>query len=148
MENPSISISETKARGKSLFAMRDFKKNEVVFTICGPVVKKQTIYTIPIASDLFVDDEGMGKYLCHSCDPNCGIRNRTQVSAMRDIVKGEEITIDYAMIVYDYKDEMTSENRICKCGSLICRGKLGSYKELPDGLRQKYEGYISEFLLN
>jgi len=39
------------------------------------------------------------------------------VVAFKDIKKDEEITIDYAMIVDKYGDEMISENIICKCGS-------------------------------
>jgi len=123
MPNKNILIKNTGKYGKSLFAARDFNKDENVFTICGPIIKKATIYTIPIDYGLYMDDQGFGKYLCHSCEPNCGIRNRTEVVAMHKIKKGEEITIDYAMIVPNYGDEMISENRICKCGKNSCRGK-------------------------
>lgn len=66
---------------------------------------------------------------------------------MRDIFRGEEITIDYAMIVPAYGKEITEANRICRCGAAHCRGKLGAYQELPSALKNKYAGFISEYLL-
>ncbi len=38
-----------------------------------------------------------GDAVNHSCNPNCGMGNATQLVAMRDIAAGEEITFDYAM---------------------------------------------------
>lgn len=141
-----ISIKETDKYGKSLYTERPFKTGELIFTICGPIVKTPTVYTIPITDELLIDPQPYGKYLCHSCNPNCGIKSRTLVMAMRDIEKGEEITIDYAMIVYEYGDEISEKERICRCGNQNCRGSFGSYKELSDELKQKYRGFISEYL--
>lgn len=144
----NIYIKETKNRGKSIFAKKDFKKGEVVFVIGGPIVRKPSIYTIPIDYDVFIDPLHMaGKELCHSCEPNCGIKNKVKVVAMKSIKKDEEITIDYAMIVYNYGREMTQENRACKCGSKKCRGKLGAFKEIPENFKKNYEGFISEYMI-
>lgn len=66
---------------------------------------------------------------------------------MRDLKPGDQVTIDYAMIVPNYGREMTDDNRVCRCGSTKCRGKLGAYDELSADLRQQYAGYISEYLL-
>ena len=76
----------------------------------------------------------------HSCDPNCGIRGSVEFVAMRDIKRGEEITIDYAMIdSSDYKIE-------CKCDSAQCRGIItgNDWKSLE--LQKRYVGYFSEYL--
>ncbi len=143
----SLYIKKTNSYGNAIFTNKNIKKGEIVFTIKGRIVDKSTIYTIPIAKDKYIDDEKLGKYLCHSCNPNCGIKDKTKVIAMKDIKKGEEITIDYAMIVYNYGDEMTEENKICKCKEINCRGKLGAYRELPKNLKKKYKGFISEYLL-
>lgn len=142
----NIEIRETDRYGKALFTKKELRKDEVVFTICGPVTTEWTLHTIPISWELLIDDQVVGMYLNHSCEPNCGIRNRTQVVAMHDISEGEELTIDYAMIVYEYGAEMTKENRKCACGASNCRGKLGCYKDLPDELKTKCKGYISEYL--
>lgn len=149
--NKNVYIKETKNRGKSLFANKSFKKGEFVFLVAGPIVNKGTIYTIPISKNLFIDPvpvDNFGKYFCHSCDPNAGIKQRTMVVAFKDIKRDEEITIDYAMIVDEYGDEMTPENIICKCGSKNCRGELGSWFKLPKGIKEKYKGFVSEYLLH
>jgi SET domain-containing protein len=149
--NKNVYIKETKNKGKSLFANKSFKKGEFIFLVAGPIVNKGTIYTIPITKNLFIDPvpvDNFGKYLCHSCDPNAGIKQRTMVVAFKDIKKDEEITIDYAMIVGKYGDEMTPENIICKCGSKNCRGELGSWFKLPKKIKEKYKGYVSEYLIS
>jgi len=146
----NVYIKQTKNKGKSLFANKLFKKGEFIFLMAGPVVAKSTIYTIPIGQGLFIDPipvDNLGKYLCHSCDPNAGIKQRTMVVAFKDIKKDEEVCIDYAMIVDEYGDEMTPENIICKCGSKNCRGELGSWFELPKNIKEKYKGFVSEYLL-
>jgi uncharacterized protein len=137
--------------GKSLYAKKDFQKDDLIFVAFGPIVTKATKHTIPISPTLKIDptipEENLSQFICHSCDPNMGIKSRTLFVAMRDIKMDEEVTIDYAMIGYEYGDEMTEEERLCKCGSEQCRGKLGCYKELPDDIKKKYEGYVSDWLL-
>ncbi len=145
--NERIYIKNTSRKGKTIFAKRNFKKNEKVFLVCGPIVTVPSIYTVPIDYGLFIDPLHLaGKELCHSCDPSCGIKKRNIVVAIRGIKKGEEVVIDYAMIVPKYSKEMTPKNRICRCGSKICRGKLGAYNELSNELKNKYKGFISEYL--
>jgi len=143
----NVVVRDTSVYGMSLYCTRPFKKDELVFTVFGPIVTVPTIYTVPIAHGLYIDPAEFTKYLNHCCDPTCGIKNRSQVVAMYDLQEGEQVAIDYAMIVPFYTTEMTDENRVCRCGSVRCRGKLGAYNELPDEVRQRYAGYISEYLL-
>jgi hypothetical protein len=148
----NIEVKDTGKYGKSLFAKQDFKKDELVFVAFGPLIKTPSLYTIPVSDDLKIDptipDGNLSQYICHSCDPNLGIKNRTEFVAFKDIKMGEEVFIDYAMIGYEYTDEISETGRNCMCGADICRGKLGCYKELSDELRRKYDGYISDYLLN
>ena len=147
----NIYVKETGKYGKSLFAVRDFKKDELVFVAFGPLVVEASLYTIPINKDLKIDptqpEGNISQYICHSCDPNLGIKNRTCFVAFKDIAKDEEVTIDYAMIGYEYGGEIAEQGRGCNCGFEICRGKFGCYKELPEELKVKYKGYISDYLL-
>jgi len=146
----NVYIEETKNKGKTIFANKSFKKGEFIFLIAGSIISEGTIYTIPIGRGLFIDPvpvDNLGKYLCHSCEPNVGIKQRTMVVAFEDIEKGEEIVIDYAMIVDKYGGEMTSENIVCKCGSKNCRGELGCWSRLSGEIREKYKGFVSEYLL-
>jgi len=146
-EPNKIYLKETEKYGKSIFADRNFVKEETVFVICGSIVKIPTIYTVPIDFDLYIDPLAPGKFLNHSCEPSCGIKNRTEIVAMRNLEKNEEITIDYAMIVFDYDQSELKQDLTCNCGSKICRGKFGSYENLSEELRQKYAGFISDYLL-
>ena len=137
--------------GKSLFAKKNFKKDEIVFVAFGAIVTKPTDYTIPIDWNVFIEPRvptgNLCQYICHSCEPNLGIKDRSLFVAMCDIKKDEEVTIDYGMLGYEYGDELPQEERMCKCGATTCRMKLGCYKELPADLKEKYKGYISDFLL-
>jgi uncharacterized protein len=147
----NIEAKETGVYGKSLFAKRDFKKDEIVFVATGAIVSEPTTYTIPIDWNLLIEpripEGNICQYICHSCEPNLGIKNRTLFVATRDIAAGEEVTIDYAMIGYEYTDEVSDTGRVCKCGKPSCRGVWGCYKELSPELKQKYAGYISDYLL-
>ena len=144
MEN--IYYKESKKYGQTIFANKKISKGETIFIVCGPIVKQPSIYTIPIDFDLYVDPLVPGKLLNHSCDPTCGVKNRTEIVAMRDLEKDDEITIDYAMIVPRYDESKLKQEIVCHCGSKICRGKFGSYETLPKDLREKYKGYISGYL--
>lgn len=148
-EEKSIYYKDTEKYGKSIFAAKKFHKDDIVFTVCGPITKIPSIYTIPIDFDLFLDPMGPGKYLNHSCEPSCGIKNRTQIVAMRDLEEDEEITIDYAMLVPAKQDypRVGIDVPVCRCGEKNCRGYFGNYEELSDELREKYKGYISEYLI-
>lgn len=150
--NESVQIKDTGVYGKSIFARKNFKHNEVVFEISGNKTTVPTIYTIPIDYGVYIDDQQWGQYLCHSCEPNCGIHNKTQIVAMQEIDVGDEITIDYAMIVPEYEIDSTigqssEQDLVCKCGKATCRGRLGSYSKLSKDLRERYKGYVSAYLL-
>ena len=94
----NIYAKDTGSYGKSLFAKKDFAKDELIFVAFGPLVKVATQYTIPISKHLKIEprlpEGNICQYICHSCDPNMGIKDRTCLVAMRDIKKDEEIRID------------------------------------------------------
>ena len=147
----NIYVAETGRYGKSLFAKRLFRKGEIVFVAFGPLIRKPTRFTIPIDHDLKIDPTVPAgnpcQYICHSCEPNLGINDRTLFVAMRDILRGEEVVVDYAMLGYEYGAELSDGERVCRCGRPNCRGVLGSYRDLPEDLKTRYKGYISDYLL-
>lgn len=77
----------------------------------------------------------------HSCEPNCGIKNLFSIVAMQDIQKGEELTWDYDIV------EDSDWRMECLCGSPICKKIIGSFGLVPKNIREKYKGYISEWLV-
>ncbi|MES9975041.1 MAG: SET domain-containing protein-lysine N-methyltransferase [Candidatus Thiodiazotropha sp.] len=157
----NIYAKDTGVYGISLFAKRDFKKGEIVFIAFGPIVTEPTLYTIPVSYNktapghlLFIDpqvpDGNLSQYICHSCEPNMSIKNRTLFVAMRDIIKDVEVTIDYAMIVPAFEcptgGEVAWEGRKCLCGRPICRRTVQDYSELSTRKKNEYDGYISDFI--
>jgi hypothetical protein len=148
-----ITLKETQEFGKGIFASQNIKKDEHIFNFEGPKyhygdelhyehwTQDLHDHAVQIAEHIWVSNTGIGQYINHSCEPNCGIKNLTQVVAMRDIKIGEQLTYDYEM----------TENSVwkmqCKCGTPRCRGTIGAFNNMPSEIRQKYRGYISEWLL-
>lgn len=149
----NVYAKDTGVYGKSLFAKRDFKKDEIVFVAFGSIIKDHNLYTIPIANDLFIEprepEGNLSQYICHSCEPNVGVKKRSIFVAMRDIVKDEEVVMDYAMICDEFPEPAWEgwEGWKCKCGKPTCRGKVKGYYQLTEEEKKKYEGYVSDFLL-
>lgn len=81
-------------------------------------------------------------FLNHSCEPNCGIRGKLQIVAMRDIFPSEEITIDYSM------SESSEYTLICRCGSDLCRKVVTGEDWKNKELQQRYAGFFSDYLKN
>lgn len=155
----NIYVKDTGIYGKSLFAKRDFKKNELVFVAFGPIITEPNLYTIPIAyeekRDIFLHIEprkpngNLSQYICHSCEPNLGIKERTMFVAMQNINRDTEVTIDYAMIIPEFPEPAWKEWKDwkCSCGRKSCRGWVKGYFQLEEFERRKYAGYVSEFIL-
>jgi D-alanine-D-alanine ligase-like ATP-grasp enzyme len=58
----------------------------------------------------------------HSCDPNTAY-DGLNVKAIRSIVKGEELTLDYAAFLDEHMESFK-----CQCGSASCRGLITGAK--------------------
>jgi hypothetical protein len=58
-----------------------------------------------------------GRFVNHSCDPNCRSTGFDFEIAVRDIQLGDEITDDYGSLNVDYEFD-------CRCGSARCRGTI------------------------
>jgi hypothetical protein len=88
---------------------------------------------------------GGADYFNHSCNPNAGIRGQIFLDAMRDIAPDEEITFDYAMVLYG-AEGIPPYKLECHCGSPNCRGRVTDSDWLLPELQQRYHGYFSWFL--
>ena len=156
MDNPKVTIKESKL-GKGLFAISNISAGEEIASFDGQYYgsgakiygsagtwsEDSTNHTIQIAQHCWRDSTGFARYANHSCDPNCGIKELWRIVSMRDIHEGEEITWDF---------EMTEDNTRwimeCKCGTPICRKKIGAFRNMPEETRIKYKGYISGWLVD
>jgi len=81
----------------------------------------------------------------HSCSPNAGIKGQIFLVAMRDIVKDEEVTFDYAICLHRV-DGLPPYRLKCLCGADNCRTIITDDDwRLPE-LQKKYDGYFSWYL--
>jgi uncharacterized protein len=77
----------------------------------------------------------------HSCEPNCGFKSQIQLMAIKDIKKGEEITLDYS-----FCESLFPMSFECKCGTLSCRKKVTNNDWKIKDLQKKYSQYFSPYL--
>jgi len=147
-----IYIGESKYAGKGVFAIININKGETLF-----IVKGEDKYFVPqneadaLSGDRWIAidknkwiepyDSNPWFYMNHNCTPNSGIKGRVTLCAMRDIKKGEEITLDY------------SSNEIeplwwmeCSCDSKNCRKKIRGAKATDVSIIEKYLPFVSNYV--
>lgn len=77
-----------------------------------------------------------GRHMNHSCDPNAYYvydGDRATAYARRDIVAGEEVTVDYLI------NTPRGDSWPCRCGATRCRGETGhSFFDLPTSVQLEY----------
>lgn len=79
-------------------------------------------------------------YFNHSCDANAWFASETHLIARRNIQKGEEVYIDYAM---SESEEFTMK---CRCGTMGCRQIVsGNDWKLPH-VQQQYKNHFMPYL--
>ena len=122
--NRNIVIKKSKIDKKGVFALRDFKKGEIVLKWNPRILKKAEIDKLREGQKNYIHRAGKNKYYLmrspekfvnHSCDANTRVIKHSDV-AVRNIKKGEEITSDYGKSgIITFK---------CMCGSKNCKGKI------------------------
>lgn len=141
-----VHIGKSSIHGNGVIASQDIKRGEIAFIIKGKLVKwkvvdqKTSLYGpnwIGIGKDEWIDPIGLSPLLNHSCDPSCGIKGRVTVVALKNIKRGEEITIDYSITEMDKLWYMK-----CFCGSPQCRKMIRSIEFLPERVFNKYIPYV------
>jgi hypothetical protein len=140
--------------GRGVFASRDFARGDIVLETNGKGLNHQTEHSLQIGWGIHLEPDAPIRLMNHSCEPSAGVKTNARglpdFYAFRDIRAGEEITFDYAMTEYTHyprDDESLEFNLSCYCGNDTCRGRLGYYSELPDEIKLKYEGFVSDYLL-
>jgi len=158
LPHPSIITVDSKYAGNvglgvvqmgigGLQARRAFEPGEVLFEVSGHFYPERTRTTFQVAVDQHIEPTIFGAYLNHSCDPNVGVRTNKfgyyDVIARRHIKPGEDIAADYAM--FEYETGPMSKVK-CLCSSPLCRTHITGYKDLPEDVREAYQGYTATYL--
>jgi SET domain-containing protein len=117
----NIVVKKSGISGKGIFALRDFKKGEIVLKWNPKFIRKDKIRRLPNKNIQYVSKIGKKfvlmqspeKYVNHSCESNTKMIGGCDV-AKRNIKKNEEITTDYSgcFLLEGFK---------CGCASKKCR---------------------------
>ncbi len=144
------------SHGFGIFAAENIEKEERVIVFGGYVMtseqfnalsEKMKSFPFQIGDDLYfglskISEVEDADYLNHSCNPTCGFSGEITVVAMRNIKKGEEITIDYAMCI----NSKSIAPMRCVCGSKVCRKTITSDDWKRKDLQRRYKGFFEPFL--
>lgn len=97
---------------------------------------------------LFIDVNELSRSFNHSCEPNAGMRKRSELFALRDILPGEEITFDYSTTV---GPNVTADmwTMKCNCGSEMCRKTIGNVLSVSENRLQAYSeaGALQDYII-
>lgn len=146
----NVQIRNSPIQGKGIFASRDIKKNEVLFSAKGPIIcypflpnyrKGPHWLNVGEKQWLMPLEKTPWRYVNHSCVPNVGLRGKVQVVAMRDLKEGEEILIDYSIT-----ESHPMWGMKCLCKNASCRKLIRGIRDLPETFYKTYEPYIPVFL--
>ncbi len=129
--NKKLFIKETGIYGRGVFANANIKKGEVIYKMDGKkLTLKEVVNNIlsgkeseedplQVGRRTYIDLNEVSRTFNHSCNPNMGMRKRSELFALRDINKEEELTYDYSLTIAPTEWQMQ-----CKCGSSVCRKEL------------------------
>ena len=137
-----IQSGRSSVHGKGAFAARDLAEGERIGVYDGRRYSPREVkrrdwdhdltYVFGLTDGSVIDASSGGnatRHLNHSCAPNCvayeeqGARGRTIIAfyALRAILAGEELFLDYSLEVDDAQEP---EAFACACGAVACRGTL------------------------
>ena len=143
---PKLRIHATNT-GDGVFALSDITKGTLVRVMTGDRMTSEEVEAaiergevcaddpFQIDEELFIILDRVPYLFNHSCDPNAGIRDVDQLFALRDILKGEQITYDYSTTVCTHSVWKME----CRCGSPICRNIVKNVRSIPRARRDYYK---------
>lgn len=151
----SFAVKGSHISGSGVFATKEFKKGETIHVLDGESCSLEEVLKrvdagienesdpLGVDEEEYLDLDEISRTFNHSCDPNAFIRGRSELVAIRDIEKGEEITYDYSTTMDDNEEKIVKAGRElwtceCSCGSEKCRGVIDQFKTLPLEVQQYY----------
>jgi len=127
---------------QTLFALRSFKKGEVISPMGAAFVSDKPSYlTVQTSNKTHIAlHPYFLQYINHGCDPNCFFdTSLMQVTALRDIRDGEEFTFFYPSTEW----EMASPFQ-CYCNQPSCIGYISGSAHIPYDILKRYK--LSDFI--
>ncbi len=133
IRNQWVFVDRSAIDRQGIFASIDIPAGTVIFPYCGEKISKTestrrleagNAYLFILNDDFDLDGdvpENLARFVNHSCQPNSESQQDEEtiwIQTLRDIQKGEEITINYGFGLEDH-----TENP-CQCGSSDCVGYM------------------------
>jgi SET domain-containing protein len=128
-----LSVMKSPIHGLGCFATARFPKNSAIAEYAGEritrteAMQRMSRFGVKriseLDADLYIDGSVEGndsQYINHSCEPNADvfiIDSFMIVFALREIVPGEEITVDYL-------NSFEQDRTVCQCGAASCRQRI------------------------
>lgn len=138
-----VVVRRSPVHGRGVFALRALKVGERIFEYKGDVIAWRRAIRLHQQggisghtyffglSDGRVIDGGRGgnsaRWLNHACNANCEaveVGDRVFIHTLSPIAVGEELFLDYQLVVDDPLDEETRRSYVCSCGSAGCQGTM------------------------
>lgn len=155
--NPKLAVQHVQSSGLGIYTQDHISPGERLIVYGGTIMTEteivslnttQITYALQIDTDLWLSSNilnGYEKsdYVNHSCDPNAGFKTPITLVALRNINMGEEVTIDYAMVVERF---IGMSDFSCLCKASNCRKIVSGNDWKRKDLQQKYHGYFSPYL--
>jgi SET domain-containing protein len=142
-----LAVGSSPVSGQGVFAGAVLPKGTIALRIQGRVLSIPQFFrvtqkvrdnTYRLSNDTYLDpSETLGKYINHSCAPNCAIqkrRGRLLLVTSRRISRGEELFFDYATVLA--KDDYWVMR--CHCSAKHCRGVIKNFTFLPPAVHRRY----------
>ena len=150
-------VGDTTIQGQGLVATKTIYKGEVVSRLepDQPMTSLEDFYAMSVedqgkllvhgyqcSATHIVSEQGIEKYMNHSCDPTTWWLDDDTMIARRDIQAGEEITYDYATTDVDVPLDME-----CECGSPACRQRVTSKDHADPAWQAKFGTHLPQHTL-
>lgn len=157
-----LEVKKSSINNKGVFAKSFIKKGERICFLKGKektikelkkikISKKELGNLLQISQTKYLKVNKPHLFFNHSCSPNVYVKGKNELSAIRDIKKGEEITFDYSTTVWEDWGKGHKPWRMkCNCKSEKCRKIIKEFHLLPKRIKFKYikNKFLPNFILN
>ncbi len=115
--NDTLAICRSDDVGLGVRSLINAPRGTVLDRFSGEITSEITQHSLQVRPGLHINKTRFIGYLTHGCDPNCQLdMDRFQLVALRDVVAGELLTIDYAAT-----EDVLHVQFACHCGAANCR---------------------------
>lgn len=126
--------------GKGVYAKTEIKKGTEIYQFTGNYLTfDQSValgddecYSVQVEEKLYLQPDAPGKFINHSCNPNCGLLPGLKLIALEDILPDQELFYDYSTTMLERRWTMK-----CNCQQPQCRIVIKDFDLIPED-RQHY----------